>query len=40
MEQLIEDVTRGNVTEVKVVLASMILALAIYQVLLAAVAYG
>lgn len=40
MEQLIEDLTRGNVTEVKVVLASVILALAIYQVLLAAIAYG
>lgn len=40
MEQVIEDLTRGNVTEVKVVLASVILALAIYQVLLAAVAYG
>lgn len=40
MEQLIDDVTRGNVTEVKVVLASVILALALYQLLLAAVAYG
>lgn len=40
MEQLIDDLTRGNVTEVKVVLASVILALAVYQVLLAAVAYG
>ncbi len=40
MEQLIEDLTRGNVTEVKVVLASVILALAAYQLLLAAVAYG
>ena len=40
MEQLIEDLTRGNVTEVKVVLATVILALAVYQVLLAAVAYG
>jgi len=40
MEQLIEDVTRGNVTEVKVVLATVVLALAIYQLLLAAVAYG
>ncbi len=40
MEQLIEDVTRGNVTEFKVVLATVILALAIYQLLLAAVAYG
>ena len=40
MEDLIEDLTRGNVTEVKVVLASVILALALYQVLLAGVAYG
>jgi Family of unknown function (DUF6529) len=40
LEQLIEDVTRGNVTEVKVMLASVVLALALYQVLLAAVAYG
>lgn len=40
MEGLIEDLTRGNVTEVKVVLASVILALAGYQLLLAAVAYG
>lgn len=40
MEQLVEDVTRGNVTEVKVVLASVVLALALYQVVLAAVAYG
>jgi hypothetical protein len=40
LEQLIEDVTRGNVTEVKVVLATVILALAAYQLLLAATAYG
>jgi hypothetical protein len=40
VEQLIEDLTRGNVTEVKVLLASVVLALALYQVLLAAVAYG
>jgi hypothetical protein len=40
VETLIEDLTRGNVTEVKAVLASVILALAIYQLLLAAVAYG
>ncbi len=40
MEQLIEDVTRGNVTEVKVILGSAILALAVYQLVLAAVAYG
>jgi len=40
VEGLIEDLTRGNVTEVKVVLASVVLALAVYQLLLAAVAYG
>ncbi|HEX5608828.1 MAG TPA: DUF6529 family protein [Solirubrobacterales bacterium] len=40
MEHLIEDLTRGNVTEVKVVLASVVMALALYQPLLAAVAYG
>jgi hypothetical protein len=40
VEQLIEDLTRGNVTEVKVVLASVVLALAVYQLLLAGVAYG
>lgn len=40
MERLIEDLTRGNVTEVKVVLASVILALAVYQLALAAVSYG
>ena len=40
MEGLIEDLTRGNVTEVKVVLASVLLALAVYQLVLAAVSYG
>jgi len=40
LEGLIEDLTRGNVTEVKVVLASIVLSLAGYQLLLAAVAYG
>jgi hypothetical protein len=39
MEQLIEDLTNGNVTEVKVILASVVLALAAYQLVLAAVAY-
>lgn len=39
VEHLIEDLTRGNVTEVKVVLASALLALAGYQLLLAAGAY-
>jgi hypothetical protein len=40
LEQLIEDVTRGNVTEVKVVLATVVMALAVYQLLLASVGYG
>lgn len=40
LEQLIEDVTRGNVTEVKVVIATVVMGLAVYQLLLAAVGYG
>jgi Family of unknown function (DUF6529) len=40
VEGLIEDLTRGNVTEVKVVLATVIVALAVYQLVLAAVSYG
>jgi Family of unknown function (DUF6529) len=40
VEDLIESVTRGNVTQVKVVLASVVVALAVYQVLLMAVGYG
>lgn len=40
MEELIESVTRGNPTEVKVVLASVALALGCYQLLLIAVGYG
>ena len=40
MEELAETVTRGNVTEVKVVLASVVLALACYQLILIAVGYG
>lgn len=40
MEQLIDDLTRGNVTEVKVVLTTVVLALAVYQLVLAAVSYG
>ena len=40
MEDLVETVTRGNPTEVKVVLATVVAALAIYQVVLAAVTYG
>ena len=34
MEGLIEDLARGNVTEVKVVLASIVSALAFYQLFL------
>jgi hypothetical protein len=40
MEDLVADITRGNVTEVKVVLASVVMALACYQLLLIAVGYG
>ena len=40
MEELVEGLTRGNVTEVKVVLASVVLALAGYQLFLIAVGYG
>ncbi len=40
MEELIEDLAVGNVTEVKVVLASIATALAGYQVVLMAVGYG
>ena len=40
MERLIEELANGNLTEVKVVLASVVLALAVYQLLLASVAYG
>lgn len=40
MEDLIEDLARGNVSEVKVVLASAVAALAIYQVLLMSVGWG
>jgi uncharacterized membrane protein YobD (UPF0266 family) len=40
MEGLVEDLTRGNVTEVKVVLASIVAALAFYQVAMMAVGYG
>ena len=40
MESLVEELTNGNVTEVKVILASVVLALAVYQLLLASVAYG
>jgi hypothetical protein len=40
MYDVVEDLTRGNVTEVKVILASVVLALAVYQVLLMTVGYG
>ena len=40
MEDLVEDLARGNVTEVKVVLASIVVVLAAYQVALMLVGYG
>lgn len=40
MEDLIETVTQGNATEVKVLLASVALALAAYQLVLITVGYG
>ncbi len=40
MEDLVETLTRGNPTEVKVLLASAALALAIYQLVLISVGYG
>jgi Family of unknown function (DUF6529) len=40
MEELVSDLTRGNVTEVKVVLASVVMGLACYQLALIAVGYG
>ena len=40
MEDFIESLTRDNVAEVKVVLASIVTALAVYQVVLMAVGYG
>jgi small-conductance mechanosensitive channel len=40
VEDLVEGITRGNPTEVKVVLASVVLALACYQLVLIAVGYG
>ena len=40
MEDLVETLTRGNVTEVKVLLASVAVALACYQLFLIAVGYG
>jgi hypothetical protein len=40
VEDFVETLTRGNVTEVKVMLASVALALAFYQVALITVGYG
>lgn len=40
MEDLVESLTRGNPTEVKVVLASVVLGLAVYQLATIAVGYG
>ena len=40
LEDLIETLTPGNATEVKVLLASVALALAVYQLFLIAVGYG
>ena len=40
MENLIDTLTRGNPTEVKVLLASVALGLAVYQLVLIAVGYG
>ena len=40
MQGLVETITRGNVVEVKVILASVVLALAVYQLILIAVGYG
>ncbi len=40
MEDLVESVTRGNVAEVKVLLASVALALGVYQLTVIAVGYG
>jgi hypothetical protein len=40
VEDVIDTITRGNPTEVKVLLASVALALAVYQLVLIAVGYG
>ena len=40
MEDLVNSLTRGNPTEVKVVLASVVAALAVYQLVLIAIGYG
>ena len=39
MEDFVVDITRGNPSSVKTILASVILALAVYQLLLAAIGY-
>jgi hypothetical protein len=40
VEDFVDELTRGNVSQVKTVLASIVLALAAYQVLLMAVGFG
>ena len=40
MEDFVENLTNGNVTEVKVILASVALSLAVYQLVLISVGYG
>jgi hypothetical protein len=40
VEDLFESLTRGNVGEVKILLASIVAALAVYQLVLIAVGYG
>lgn len=40
MEELVDELTRGNVPQVKTVLASIVFVLAAYQVFLMAVGYG
>jgi hypothetical protein len=40
LEDIVEELARGNVSQVKTVLASIALALALYQVFLMAVGYG
>ena len=40
MEDLLERLTRGNVAEVKTVLATVVAALAVYQLALIAIGYG
>jgi hypothetical protein len=40
MEDIVETLTRGNVAEVKILLASIAMALALYQLVLIAVGYG